>query len=309
MAKSVKKNKDILVQNKKQRNSSGESDNSDIKKNNKKPRDKKNVCKFCGWKTFWLSALKSHIKCKHILEKYVCGHCSMTFTRFSNGVRHSKNVHANLEQLICLEEENMTACDQQLNRTPIEKNVVAMEENIVNEKACEKHPYQVQNVNETNLPIISNRPSEELDTSMICLKCSFVGNDFDNLFQHLTSCHFDSNVIYSDAELVVNQQSIESSVNGNGELEHCIEAQFDNAGFICHQCNRLMQNKNEYLQHIEFEHIPKLMCTCGILCDGHEGLVAHMQSTHITLQSCGICSEQFIGFRNLQLHVIDKHSE
>lgn len=72
-----------------------------------KPKEKNNKCKYCGFKTAWLSALKLHIKSKHSGDQYVCGHCNMTFTLKSNAKRHSRNVHPNLVNLIVEVESNV----------------------------------------------------------------------------------------------------------------------------------------------------------------------------------------------------------
>lgn len=78
------------------------------------------------FKTSWLSALKIHIKTKHPLE-YVCGHCNMTFTRYSNCERNSKNLHADVEQLIRFQyDQNDNISDEQTeNINNIESQVVS----------------------------------------------------------------------------------------------------------------------------------------------------------------------------------------
>lgn len=91
------------------------------------------------------------------------------------------------------------------------------------------------------------------------------------------------------------------------EMEPNSQPQIHVEKFDCRQCDYGTHALDEYLQHIRLQHIPSITCVCGVSCDGHEGLIAHMQSVHISSHSCPVCKEEIVGYCNLEMHINEIH--
>lgn len=282
MAKTVKKNslKTISAKSK--------------KLNKETKRVKKNVCNFCGWKTFWLSSLKCHVKSKHLFESFVCGYCDMTFTQWSNAIRHSKNKHSGLNPLIQKESANNAdePNDEKKNVANCDQIQTLATQNEDNVETCEAESCTTdKKLNGDNCVDVV-----EHNTSLTCHTCSYVGENDNELVDHVLSSH------------IRNTEEIEISFIDNwlDELETG-HTQLVDREFNCQDCDFNTNNVEEYLQHIRMQHIPNLICPCGVTCEGHEGLIAHMQSVHISIHSCPLCKDEVTGYSNLEIHIKENH--
>lgn len=256
----------------------------------KKEKIKKNVCSYCGWRTAWLSSLKCHIKAKHLFETYTCGRCDMKFTLWSNGIRHSKKMHAGLSPLI----------EKQFVHVTGAQNVPS------NDAANSDQTVDNEIVNSCLVDVVEHEHNNEIAPTDIftCQICGFVGEEDNQILSHIMSSHITSDIIEE-----IGDENVEISFIDNwmDSLDEATQLQLSDNELNCRQCDYVTSAVNEYLQHIRLHHIPNMICACGVVCDGHEGLIAHMQSEHIEKHSCPICKLEILGYCKLEAHVKENH--
>lgn len=161
------------------------------------------------------------------------------------------------------------------------------------------------------------RHCQDHENPISCMQCSFTALNKIHFLQHMSDIHDVKLRMPSkkhDVALYTCNECGKQLIGKHKIKGHLLQVHFHNV-HICETCAVVYKTHNSLQNHIKREHLgikePRRQCPqCGNWVQ-ESSLPTHIKNHQIERikLSCKICSKEFMGKKNLQRHVREKHTE
>lgn len=161
------------------------------------------------------------------------------------------------------------------------------------------------------------RHCQDHENPISCMQCSFTALNKLHFLQHMADEHdvkLKMPVKKHDVALYTCNECGKQLIGKHKIKGHLLQVHFHNV-HICETCAVVYKTHNSLQNHIKREHLgikePRRQCPqCGNWVQ-ESSLPTHIKNHQIERikLSCKICSKEFMGKKNLQRHVREKHTE
>lgn len=161
------------------------------------------------------------------------------------------------------------------------------------------------------------RHCQDHENPISCMQCSFTALNKLQFLQHMADDHeikLKMPVKKHDVALYTCNECGKQLIGKHKFKGHLLQVHFHNV-HICETCAVVYKTHNSLQNHIKREHLgikePRRQCPkCGNWVQ-ETSLPTHIKNHQIERikLSCKICSKEFLGKKNLQRHVREKHTE
>lgn len=161
------------------------------------------------------------------------------------------------------------------------------------------------------------RHCQDHENPITCMQCSFTALNKIQFLQHMADVHdvkLKMPVKKHDVALYTCNECGKQLIGKHKIKGHLLQVHFHNV-HICETCAVVYKTHNSLQNHIKREHLgikePRRQCPqCGNWVQ-ESSLPTHIKNHQIERikLSCKICSKEFMGKKNLQRHVREKHTE
>ncbi|XP_063706062.1 transcription factor grauzone-like isoform X2 [Culicoides brevitarsis] len=161
------------------------------------------------------------------------------------------------------------------------------------------------------------RHCQDHENPISCTQCSFIALNKIKFLQHMADAHdvkLKMPVKKHDVALYTCNECGKQLIGKHKIKGHLLQVHFHNV-HICETCAVVYKTHNSLQNHIKREHLgikePRRQCPqCGNWVQ-ESSLPTHIKNHQVERikLSCKICNKEFMGKKNLQRHVREKHTE